>query len=314
MNNIKVSVVCAAYNHEKYIRDALEGFVRQKTDFEYEVLIHDDASTDDTVKIICEYEKKYPHIIKPIYQVENQYSKGVNISKTYLYPRVRGKYIALCEGDDYWTDEFKLQKQYDLMEENPEIDGCAHAVQKRSAGDNTIVGYIRPSNKTGIIQIENVIEGGGEFVGTNSIMFRTEILHSNHMFSQVLSLDYVTQINISLRGGLLYIDECMSVYRVMAEGSWTSRMQNNPKALDDVSKKIIKMLEVLDQETQFQYHEVINRTILERKCYIASRNGEIKTLFSEPLYNRLKKFPSKEKCFLILRTIKNFGRKLSNGK
>lgn len=314
MNDIKVSIICTAYNHEKYIKNALDGFLKQKTSFEYEVLIHDDASTDNTATIIREYEKKYPQIIRPIYQVENQYSKGVKILKKYLYPRVKGKYIALCEGDDYWTDEFKLQKQYELMENNPEIDGCAHAVEKRSALDDTIKGYIRPANKTEIIPVDKIIEGGGEFIGTNSIMFRTEVLHFNYMFSQVLSLDYVTQISISLRGGLLYIDDCMSVYRVMAQGSWTSRMKKNPKALDDVSKKIITMLEVLDKETEFQYHETINRTILERKCYMAARNGEIKALLSDPLYSRLNKFSTKEKYLMILRAIKNYGRKLSNGK
>jgi len=96
----------------------------QKTGFDFEVLIHDDASTDGTSDIIREYEKKYPNIIKPIYQKENQYSKGVLISLTYQFPRAKGKYIALCEGDDYWTDPYKLQKQVDFMEANPEYSLC----------------------------------------------------------------------------------------------------------------------------------------------------------------------------------------------
>ena len=89
-----VSVYCLTYNHEKYIKDALEGFINQKTDFEYEVFVHDDASTDNTAKIIKEYAQKYPHIIKPILQKENQYSKGVKIFYQYIYPRISGKYIA----------------------------------------------------------------------------------------------------------------------------------------------------------------------------------------------------------------------------
>ena len=112
LDKVMVSVICNTYNHEKYIKSALDGFVMQKTNFEYEVLIHDDASTDSTADIIREYEKKYPDIIKPIYQSENQYSKKVPISKTYQYSRAKGKYIAICEGDDYWTDPFKLQKQF----------------------------------------------------------------------------------------------------------------------------------------------------------------------------------------------------------
>ena len=115
-NEILVSICCITYNHEKYIRDAIEGFLMQKTDFPFEVLIHDDASTDGTADIIREYETKYPDIIKPIYQTENQYSKGIKISATYNYPRAKGKYIALCEGDDYWIDPYKLQKQVDFLE------------------------------------------------------------------------------------------------------------------------------------------------------------------------------------------------------
>lgn len=126
MEDIMVSVCCLAYNHEKYIRQTLDGFVNQKTNFKYEVLIHDDASTDRTADIIREYERKYPDIIKPIYQTENQYIRRIGISQTYIYPRTRGKYLAFCEGDDYWTDENKLQKQVDLLESNPQYIACVH--------------------------------------------------------------------------------------------------------------------------------------------------------------------------------------------
>ena len=107
-DGIVVSVYCLAYNHEQYIRDALEGFVRQKTNFRYEVLVHDDASTDNTPAIIREYAQKYPDIIKPIFQTENQYSKGVKILPEIIHPKSSGRYIAFCEGDDYWCDENKL--------------------------------------------------------------------------------------------------------------------------------------------------------------------------------------------------------------
>src|SRR5690554_319935 len=99
-----VSICCLAFNHEKYIEICLEGFLFQKTTFPFEVLIHDDASTDRTAEIIKEYERKYPHIIKSIYQTQNQYSKGVGVNRVFNFPRAQGKYIAMCEGDDYWTD------------------------------------------------------------------------------------------------------------------------------------------------------------------------------------------------------------------
>ena len=117
---ILVTVICLTYNHEKYIRECIDGFVMQKTNFAYEVIIHDDASTDNTAEIIKEYQQKYPDIIIPILQTENQYSKKVPIGKTFIYPRAKGKYIALCEGDDYWIDPYKLQKQVDFLEDNPD--------------------------------------------------------------------------------------------------------------------------------------------------------------------------------------------------
>ena len=120
MKNILVSICCQSYNQEPYIRQCLEGFIIQKTNFPFEVLIYDDASTDKTADIIREYEGKYPDIIKPIYQTENQYSKKISIFKKFQHPRAKGKYIAICEGDDYWIDSLKLQKQVDFLEKKPD--------------------------------------------------------------------------------------------------------------------------------------------------------------------------------------------------
>ena len=113
-----VSICCITYNHEFYIEDTLEGFLKQEIDFPFEILIHDDASTDNTADIIRKYVEKYPKLIKPIFQKENQYSKGCLISPRFLFPISKGKYIALCEGDDYWTDKGKLQKQVSFLEGN----------------------------------------------------------------------------------------------------------------------------------------------------------------------------------------------------
>ncbi|TGY67494.1 glycosyltransferase [Phocaeicola sartorii] len=113
-----VTIQCLTYNHEPYIRQCLEGFVMQQTDFCFEVIVHDDASTDGTANIIREYEQKYPDIIKPIYEKENQYSKHDDSLIRIINEHTRGKYIAFCEGDDYWIDSLKLQKQVDFLEEH----------------------------------------------------------------------------------------------------------------------------------------------------------------------------------------------------
>lgn len=126
-----VSISCITYNHQNFIRDAIKGFLMQKTTFPVEILIHDDASTDKTAEIIREYEKKYPHLIKPIYQTENQYSKRDGSIGRIQRKRSCGKYYAACEGDDYWTDPYKLQKQVDFLEANPDFSVCVGGFKKR---------------------------------------------------------------------------------------------------------------------------------------------------------------------------------------
>lgn len=151
MNNnaIMVSVICLTFNHEKYIRQTLEGFVRQKTNFRFEVLLHEDASTDKTADIVREYESRYPEIIKPIYQSVNQYTHGGRISQRFNYPRAKGKYFAWCEGDDYWCDEYKLQKQFDIMESHQECSICVHRVQCINE-DGTINKRVIPETSYGL--------------------------------------------------------------------------------------------------------------------------------------------------------------------
>ena len=122
-----VSISCITYNHINYIEQCLDGFLEQETDYPFEILIHDDCSTDGTTEIIQKYSTKYPDIIKPMYETENQYQQGKPAgSLIWNFPRAQGKYIALCEGDDYWIDENKLQIQVDFLERNPEYTMCFH--------------------------------------------------------------------------------------------------------------------------------------------------------------------------------------------
>jgi len=125
-HGIMVSVCCLTYNQVNYIKDTIEGFLMQKTDFTIEIIIHDDASTDGTTEIIMDYSTRHPDLIVPILQSKNQYSTGGKPFTKHLLPRLRGKYIAYCDGDDYWTDPMKLQKQFDFLENNEDYILCTH--------------------------------------------------------------------------------------------------------------------------------------------------------------------------------------------
>lgn len=263
MGEIMVSIICNTYNHEQYIAMAMEGFVNQKTNFEYEVLVHDDASTDNTAKIIREYVRKYPKLIKPIYQKENKYSCGVSICNEYQIPRAQGKYIALCEGDDYWIDENKLQKQFEILEAHPEIDICAHGAKKINIQNNEIK-LITPAVETCVLPIESVIRGGGGYLATNSLMYRKNILDNPLPFNKMLFMDYTLQVLGSIRGGLYYINDIMSIYRNMTPGSWTDTFNktNNKEKAIEFNEKWGRMLLQLNEDTSFRFDRIIKKMYL----------------------------------------------------
>ena len=273
MDNPLVTVICLTFNQAGLIRDALEGFVDQRAPFGIEVLVHDDASTDGTAEIVREYEAHYPGIIRGVYQTENQYSQGVSIPQAFLFPLIRGSYVALCEGDDYWTDPDKLRKQVEALERHPEVDLCAH--RTRRLRDGKPHGYLAPRLRDALIPVEDVILGGGNFVATSSLLCRREAYLEQTPMREVLVNDYVLQIQGALRGGLYYLDDCMSVYRTGVPGSWTS--QHGRWMSDDVRGQLKQMLDALDAYTDGRWHRAVelrkrqfdSNGLLARKDYAA---------------------------------------------
>ncbi len=289
-DNITVSVYCLAYNHEKYIRSALDGFVMQKTNFKYEVIVHDDASTDATADIIREYQEKYPDIIKPIFQTENQYSKGIKIVKEYVMPKVRGRYIAVCEGDDFWTDENKLQKQVDFLENHPDYAACVHNTVRW----NLKINKKRLMNKSEVdydIDIREVIPSITYVYQTSSLMCRREIYEKRfaenapEFFEKAKRCgDYPLAIFILTEGKMRFLADTMSVYRLFTENSWTDKTWGQRSKWIDYEKNIIDMLKSADEYTDFKYSDDINNNIRKREFHIASLSCD-KKIFSDPKYS-----------------------------
>jgi glycosyltransferase involved in cell wall biosynthesis len=235
--NILVSVICDVYNHEPYLRDCLEGFVMQQTNFQYEILIHDDASTDNSVKIIQEYVDKYPHLFKPIYQTVNQYSQGVGIWRDIQMPRANGKYIAICEGDDYWTDPWKLQKQVDFMEANPDYSICFHKVKTliQSTGELKDEFIVRDMPGTSTI-VDLAI---GNYIHTPSVLYRKSNLDQSvyQNMTPCLPGDYVMWMLLAEKGNIYKIEEFMAVYRY-GVGIWSDKasVTNSLESLKTLAK------------------------------------------------------------------------------
>lgn len=257
----EVTVLCITYNHAAYIRDCLDGMVLQKTKFPFQVIVHDDASTDGTVEIVEEYAKAYPDIIYPIIEKENQFSKGVRTPAHQISPIQWGKYIACCEGDDYWMDSNKLQLQYDFMESHPDYSLCVH---------NAIINdlkyefdYLSEPNKTDKDKTcEDIIfEGGGKFNPTASFFIRTscEWPTIEHNCS---ANDHFELIKLASRGKVHWISKPMSVYRWGVKGSWTDRQEHVDlaQAVHHVDSRV-EALHIFDKATRYVYHDSFERRI-----------------------------------------------------
>lgn len=267
MDKPKVSICCWAYNHVKFIKDALDGFVMQKTDFPFEIIIHDDASTDGTADIIREYEAKYPHLFRAIYQTENQYYKYPFIEKT-VFPMARGEYVAICEGDDYWTDENKLQKQVDFLDANPDFSICFHSIKVVHEDGSPDAYFPEPRLRfdRDVLTVYNLL--CWNFIQTNSVMYRwrfNENFNPQDLGSNnVMPMDWYIHLLHAQVGKIKYLDEVMGVYRRHGNGVWVG-------GFDDVCLKfgISKLLFFVALEKYFpEYHQILGHHYTCKQAYI----------------------------------------------
>jgi len=259
-DNILLSIFCITYNHELYIEDAICIFLEQETDFDYEIVIHDDCSTDRTREIIKTYRAQYPDKIRVIYPEENQYSLGR--SKYYIRNKdlMRGKYIAICEGDDYWIDPHKLQKQVDYMEENPSTVMCCHATRTEMTlnGQKQYV-ESRIYEQSQIISTEAAIAFGGGVCKISSQVIRKCVFDERlpEFIWKFKAGDYPLQIWYTWMGEIYYMDEVMGAYRCMHENSWTFNMVQNPEKRIHFKMESIEMLSEMNEYSSHKYQDFL---------------------------------------------------------
>lgn len=294
-----VSISCITFNHEPYIRKALDGFLMQKTNFPFEIVIHDDASTDRTADIIREYQKKYPEIIHPLYQTENQYSKGIaNISGKFNFPRVKGKYIAMCEGDDYWIDENKLQKQFDYMENHRDCALCFHAALTESQDRALRQNKIRPYQQNKICSPADVIDKRENYP-TASLFFRSaDVSPLPEYYFNCPVGDIPLHIHLMEFGSGYYIDQYMSVYRQGVSVSWSEQMLrgNYEENLRAHHNKMKEMFQAYEQQNNYIHHKAVESAIMRMdfltelnvKHYREAKDAKYARYYKElPLYTRM---------------------------
>ena len=237
-----VAIKCLVYDHEPYLRDCLEGFVMQQTNFPFVAIVHDDASTDNSAAIIREYEEKYPDIIKPIYEAENQYSKrdgSVGRIMNAAVDATGAKYIAMCEGDDYWTDPLKLQKQVDFMEANPEYGLCYAKAYRYNEELKKYIG-VKGSARAEVYELS--IQGT-HHISTPTILMRQSLFlnclsDSSFLLNNGLFTDSSLWWWFAANSKLYFMDDVVAVYRELSESA------SHSKDINIVKDRIRKALKV----------------------------------------------------------------------
>jgi glycosyltransferase involved in cell wall biosynthesis len=253
-----VSICCTTYNQESTIGQAIASFLAQQTAFRVEILIGEDASSDNTQAIVARYAAAWPDRVKLIAQPVNQ---GARKNLASLISRAGGRYIALCEGDDYWLDPTKLQRQVDFLEHHPDHVLCFHAVRMVNARGRSLGLGIRPFRGDRSCDATEIVRLAGIGIPTPAKVFRREAAdplpdwyHAAHVGDMARDLHLVT------RGRFRYIDRPMAAYRTGLSGSWTRRLYSGPDILAKKQAMLrgdLALFAAYDSYTKQRYHEPI---------------------------------------------------------
>lgn len=236
-----VSFLCTSYNHEMYIEDAIKGFLNQRTPYPFEIVIHDDKSTDNTQQIIKKYQAKYPKIIKTIFQNENQHSRGISPLLIGL-GLCDGDYIAICEGDDYWINSEKTTKQLDLMLNDSSI---TMVVSPGKTDVQGVIGGIIGDHGSEVKQIsaQYILNSPRSLAPTASYLVeKTHLINALETFSTAPVGDFFIEIYNAVYGKLVYSPEVSCVYRKMVNNSWSHTMASNLQKRIEHSESLMAVI------------------------------------------------------------------------
>lgn len=282
-NDIKVTIYCITYNHVDVISKALDSFLMQKTNFKYQILVHDDCSTDGTVDILKKYEKEYPDVFTMLYEEKNQYQQG-NELYYIMEPYIKGDYVAICEGDDYWIDENKLQKQYDFMEVHKDVSICVHRANHVSYESDQSFVTPRNMNENTYVSIDDVISLGGGYFPTCSFFYRNSCEFSPRRWGAAITGDYCWIIQMAMQGKVYLMSDIMAVKIFSHPSSWAV-MHSDLDKMRERRIELISALEFFNKDTNYQYDAAVKKMILKLKYQLECEiNGNYKLLFTDKYY------------------------------
>lgn len=297
MGSIEVSVLCATYNQVRYIKEALDSFLMQETNFAFEVLVHDDASTDGTLEIVRQYASRYSNV-ELLDERENQYSRGKGF-RDFFMGHIKGRYVALCEGDDWWISPNKLQNQFDYMESHPKCAACAHGALIFDASGNRCVGKILPSGTAKDYSTDEIIVNNAPF-STNSLFYRVEFFQQPSVYMGWGIGDYPTCIWLSTQGSFHFNPEIMSAYRSNAQGSWSRKMRESKEFALKNDELYRTSLQRFDQYSDYSYHKSVTYMLRESIINSCVRCGDFSSIVSGDCAAVFNGYPLKRRVKIAL--------------
>lgn len=292
-DNIGVSVHILCYNHEKSIKRCIESVLMQKVDFNVEIIIHDDCSTDSSLNICLEYGHKYPNFIHVISENENLYSKtkGVLQIENKLNKESKGLYVALCEGDDYWLDDMKLFRQYHLMISNPNIGLCVHRVQVNNNINKEKTYYPNKKIKEGIIKSKKFIDiiNKNYSFQTSSYFLRSDIYFKFYEETPSFAFSMPTNdeswmLYFGSKSDVLYINKTMSCYNKFSTNSWSSNSSLYTSAQKKCQRlSVVKAINEFNEYTNYAYNKSCKKRIAHNMLMNYINDDDFKSIFKNKI-------------------------------
>lgn len=293
-SDYEVSIFCITYNQVEYLSDAIDSFLGQKTNFKFEILINDDASTDGTTELALKYQEKYPDVIRVVTHLENQFSKGINNNSEYLYPIAKGKYFAFCEGDDYWIDPNKLQIQYDYLKQNPRFGFCVHASVNIDARTKAVLSTKHLYNQSCYVRPEDVISKVQSFATASFFVERG--LYERYLSSDIFRLpahgDQKMALFFCTMSNAYYIDSEMSAYRMFSNGSINKTLAKDRNRFErdrEICEARIGLLDAINRLTRGEYLDAVQVGQDEARYVYLMQCGCYRELISAKWIDRYKK-------------------------
>lgn len=254
----KLSVHIITYNHKDFIKNCIEGVLEQKTSFGYEVVIGDDCSTDGTREILLEYKARFPKKVKLILFEKRNAGVPGKVNFVTVLKNCTGNYIALCDGDDYWCDQNKLQRQVDFLEENPEYSMCFHRVYKLGEKGDVALSHLNPEESEITYTMQELAKKN--IIHVPSVVFRNNLFGDlPSWFNECPVGDYVLHMLNAQHGLIKYFPQPMAVYRKHGGGVWSTL---------GMQKGYEKWIQVLNLLLREEFEPAVKENLLlQRRSY-----------------------------------------------